>query len=594
MIQTCGFGGGKKMINDNPEIEKRNSTMAKNSMSVMDMVQGITKQEYLNLLFQKEYNRLSRRAQKILADIGIVSFNTAYNYYMKRQDNLDFKYLRNIGKKTNAELSIFFEELEEYFNSEIATVKEEIASKQTLPAGADHSIQKNNIPVFNNKMEIEYQKELNDISARSKNILRFVNADSLKGFYTFFFIRYPSNWKIRKCGKFSKEEIIKFKKIIAELIDKYKSISIKSGLFSDFEIYFQDPELLDYKSRMVFDRYFEIHKSNKKETLAAIGNDLNLTRERIRQIGLKYHKTIHSILVELTKSGFTDINQYFKDDFFIIDDSYEKMIYTNEGTNFSKHFICYALSLVIPDHYKFYNVNDKLTEFSGIFYRNDLLLNIPGCLDLIRDMHLKSKKSSLNKIELVRIIELTGFTGKSQTVESTFRDATIQLAGIIGLYNNFLPKITSKLIIKDSFLFFKINPQGCIYEKVIEVLKTKNKPMHYKEIYQCFIENNLKVASAPTLHQAIINHPEYFGLKGPGTYGLKEWGGYFGTIGDVTEQLLIERNAPISRDDLIEILCHELIISRESIMCVLFNYKKEGRFIRCNNNTIALKKWFDK
>ena len=551
------------MINDDPEIEKGNPMTANGRIPVIAEIKGLTEQDTLDLLFQKEYHKLSNWAQNILEDIGIVSFDTAYNYYIIHQGNLDFMYLRNIGVKLNAEIINFFEELKEYFNSQNEMVKENRIGDKSLPDETDRSIQNKFTPVFNSKMDREFQKKFKDISARTQNILRFINADYIKGFFIFFFIRCPYNWKIKKCGESSKKEIIKFKKIVEEIIDKYKCQSIKPRLFSDFELYFQESNILNYKSRIVFDRYFEIHKSNKKETLAAIGNDLNLTRERIRQIGLKFHKTIHSILVQITKSGFTDINQYFKDDYFIIDDSYEKTINTNERTNFSKHLICYILSLIIPDHYKYYGVNADLKEYSGIFYRKDVLLNIPICLDLIHDMHLKTKKSSLNKIELEKILEQTGFKRESHLRQSSLSDATLQLAKIIDLYNNCLPKTTSKLIIKDSFLFFKINPKVYIYEKVIEVLKTKNKPMHYTEIYQCLIENNIKAGSAQTVHNSIIRRPKYFGMKGPGCYGLKEWGGYFGTIGDVTEQILIERKTPINRDELKEILCRELIICRD-------------------------------
>jgi hypothetical protein len=273
---------------------------------------------------------------------------------------------------------------------------------------------------------------------------------------------------------------------------------------------------------------------------------------------------------------------------------YAETINKKEGTNFSKHYICYALSQTLPDDYGYYGLQKKLAKYSGIFYRKDFMLNIPACLDLISELNPHRKKSTLIRIELEKMMEQLGIKRVSQEMNPLFLQARNQLVEIIDLYNHCLPANIRKVIVKDNYLIFNTKPVLNIYESAIEVLRASNKPMHFREIYARLIENNKFVSSVSSLHSLIMIHPEHFGLKGSGHYGLREWGGYFGSIGDVTEQILVDRNAPINREELFKILCSEHYISRDSIMNVLFHYKYEDRFMRYKNDTIALKRWYNK
>ncbi len=115
--------------------------------------------------------------------------------------------------------------------------------------------------------------------------------------------------------------------------------------------------------------------------------------------------------------------------------------------------------------------------------------------------------------------------------------------------------------------------------------------MHFSDIYMESIKRGFQIKSVESVHSTLIRRNDVFGLKGPGIYGLIEWGGYFGTIGDVAAKILEERNKPISRRELENILCRELYISKDSISVVLFGYELEKRFIRTKNDTISLRIW---
>lgn len=554
-------------------------------MPVMDGIKELPEQEYLELQFQKEFDKLSGRAKNVLFDMDIVSFGNARDYYILLQGKIDFIHVRNVGIKKNAELIHFFKELKEHFSLQNEMNKVETDNENYAFESS---------PVFNNKMEFAFQVKLKDISSHAKGILKLKNAKTIQGFYQYFFIENSGNLdvKIKDSRALAAMQIKKLKKIVKKIIVQYKSDSGKSGLFSDLEFYFQEPVFVKKYRREIFKRCMNIKEGEHCEMYEEAAKDLNLTRKKVSQVANEFPLRIRMVLVQLTKNGWVDINQYFNDDYFIIDDVYAETINKREGTNFSKHVICYALSQTLPVDYEYYSLRQKLPEYSGIFYRKDLALNIPACLKIIRKLYLKPQKIKFKKIELEKIIEQSGFKMESQVLDSSSLHAKVQLVEIIGLYNHCMPETIKKVEFNDNFLIIKHTSENQHSHRIIKVLRASNKPLHYKEIYQRLIENNVSVKSASSIHSTLI-HSEYFGNKGHGHYGLLEWGGYFGSIGDVTEQILREKNNPIPYVDLKEILCAELCISKESIDEVLFRYRYENRFVKLKNGTVALKGWFN-
>jgi hypothetical protein len=264
------------MTNEDSEIEKRDLNISIIKIPVIDEKQILDKSLYLDLIFQKEYNKLSQRAQNILKDLEIFNFSDAYNYYINRQEYLKFKYLRNVGEKTNSELINLFNELKNHFNKQPDFYND---NNITLQNNSIQTIENQKKIIFNNKMELEYQAVFEALSTRTKKILKFINTDNITEFYDFFFIKYPNNFKIRirNCGDLTAQEIIKFKINVQSIIDKYENYSNNSGLFSDIEFYIQRSTSIDFKKKEILIRYYGIYNNYEKETLQQIGNYLDLT-----------------------------------------------------------------------------------------------------------------------------------------------------------------------------------------------------------------------------------------------------------------------------------------------------------------------------
>ena len=140
-------------------------------------------------------------------------------------------------------------------------------------------------------------------------------------------------------------------------------------------------------------------------------------------------------------------------------------------------------------------------------------------------------------------------------------------------------------------IIIKKNEKKQQYEYLIELLREFGHPMHFTDLFKLCVSRNIEFKSDINVHATLQRYDNFFGLKGPGTYGLKEWGGCFGSIGDVSEKYLKDNNCPVYQKELEEFICSELIVSQDSIREVLFNYLPEKRFVRIKGGMVGLKEW---
>jgi hypothetical protein len=143
---------------------------------------------------------------------------------------------------------------------------------------------------------------------------------------------------------------------------------------------------------------------------------------------------------------------------------------------------------------------------------------------------------------------------------------------------------------EDQQIFYR-NRKRTLASHIIEILENSDKPLHYSKIHQELVLRGAKTKSEQSTHGCLFNKSEIFGLKGQGIFDLRSKGGLFGTIGDVAEQILTKRNAPVHIHILEHLICRELMVSKKSIRPILFSYRSENRFIRDKSGNVSLKKW---
>jgi hypothetical protein len=126
-----------------------------------------------------------------------------------------------------------------------------------------------------------------------------------------------------------------------------------------------------------------------------------------------------------------------------------------------------------------------------------------------------------------------------------------------------------------------VNPKR-MHDRVYLVLQKKGEPMHFEEIAEQISEVFGKKAYPPTVHNELILNKEYV-LVGRGLYALKEWGYQEGVVSDVITQVMEEAAEPLDRDEIVKRVLEQRIVKRNTIYLALtdkniFQRLTDGRY----------------
>ncbi len=126
-----------------------------------------------------------------------------------------------------------------------------------------------------------------------------------------------------------------------------------------------------------------------------------------------------------------------------------------------------------------------------------------------------------------------------------------------------------------------VNPKR-MHDRVYLVLQKKGEPMHFEEIAEQISEIFGKKAYPPTVHNELILNKEYV-LVGRGLYALKEWGYQEGVVSAVISQVLEEANKPLDRDEIVDRVLEQRIVKKNTIYLALtdkniFQKLADGRY----------------
>jgi hypothetical protein len=526
---------------------------------------------------------LSARAFNIFEDMDLNLFENFYQTFVINKKSIDFIKERKCGQKTAKELNYFVNEILKDIKIKIVEESKEESEKQI---------------VLNNKMILLFNKGFNNLSERAKNILMSIGTKNLDDFYHKL-IKNKTSYKfikIRACGKKTHIELLKFNEYIINVIENNKE-SENNGLFSDLKSYiFNNDNFKQIEIDVIIDYFNAIDRCNKKnKTIREISEKYNLTRERVRQISNEVLPKIRKVVSKLKLEFYYSMFDYFKGSSFIIDQQYVENINKTEHTKFTMHFINLILRYYNHPDYFFYCINKKIINYEGVFINKSIPFNFDGfCKFLLK--YIGKRRNVDIRIEFADLLNRFYKNSYVNLFEIEVNTDAGRKRLIIEAIKLFCKIISSKhdiIIFKDDFLIIKRNTKKLKYEYLEEILNEYKKPMHYTELFEDCKNRKIYFKSANSVHGTILNHPELFGLKGPGTFGLLEWGGYFGKIGDIAEKYLNEQKKPIIKLELEQFLCSELIISQDSIKAVLFNYENEDRFVKLRSGKIGLKKWYN-
>ncbi|TSC94513.1 MAG: hypothetical protein Athens101428_262 [Candidatus Berkelbacteria bacterium Athens1014_28] len=296
--------------------------------------------------------------------------------------------------------------------------------------------------------------------------------------------------------------------------------------------------------------------SGKKETLASIGRELRLSRERIRQIencGLKHLRVnleknnpelLNKILEDMKKSGGV-----------VTDESFSPQLILNfSGHKFGKNYLKVVFSLLkeVKEIKKSNNLiaGWRLSNIS----ENQINRACQVIIKYFNDTKLPEDMTSMLK----NVNELKKY-------ENEFVKNCIAITPKIAVAKNQLIGITS---------WPSVNPRK-VRDKIYYVLKTHGKPLHFSEIASRISEmkfDNKKVVRA-TVHNELIADIRFV-LIGRGIYALREWGYSDGTVYQVIRNILSNAKKPVSLGEIVALVNDVRKVKKNTIMINL-QAKKE-------------------
>lgn len=273
-----------------------------------------------------------------------------------------------------------------------------------------------------------------------------------------------------------------------------------------------------------------------QSTLAAIGEDLSLTRERVRQIQVQAIKKLQRSI----KSTDTYLLCDYLSDFIEMNGGL--VTETTLADHLSKEIkdassIMNHLFLIAELDSDVRHEHNKVNYEPHYRFKDIKMSQIKETCHLATQC-LKSAKTILDKAVIFKYVS----KNYSEEYKFSSEDSIFSILQIDRRLKDHGSKV--------SLLAWRhVNPRT-LFDKIVYVLNKGNKPLHFRDISKAMEKEGLrpKNSSIQAIHNELIGNGTFV-LIGRGTYALKDWGYEEGTVSDVIHNILSE-NGPLSLNDL--------------------------------------------
>jgi hypothetical protein len=308
------------------------------------------------------------------------------------------------------------------------------------------------------------------------------------------------------------------------------------------------------------------------KTLAAIGQEQNLTRERVRQIE-------KDLIRNLRKTSLKSPSFVSAKDFLL-------NVITEHGRIIAEENLFLILNISEPKEQKavvfMLHLIEELENFLHENYKKSwvtVLFNDK----ILHEFMQESKKiitTSGKPVPTEEFLENFKKTDFYRTNQENLTDKVIL---------NFLElaiEIEKNVYGHWGLSVWKdINPKD-VGDKAYLVMKYHKKPEHYSAITELINKQKFdsRTAYKETVHNELIKDSRFI-LIGRGIYALSEWGYKPGVVADVITEVLKEAGHPLSREKIIEEVFKKRVVKKNTILVGLSNKKL---FQKVGKNLYAL------
>ncbi|OGD63197.1 hypothetical protein A2215_01940 [Candidatus Berkelbacteria bacterium RIFOXYA2_FULL_43_10] len=336
--------------------------------------------------------------------------------------------------------------------------------------------------------------------------------------------------------------------------------------FSPLKVMEREIATLKPNEQKVIRKRFGFH--DKVYSLAAIGRELRLSRERVRQIQ-------RDALIKLTR-GVIKSNQELIKRVIKAMEAHGGIV--NKGEVADKLLTSKAASnkLERASLDLFITI---LPEIENIEKHKDLhdswmlvTLSKNNAVKVLKEW--ASELSNIKKPEKVEVLLEKFPNHKKHSI--TFLSALPRVSReIIETYNDRVGLVS----------WPEVNPKT-IRDKIYYVLRKSQKPLHFTEIGRAIKQENFddKKVVVATIHNELIADKRYV-LVGRGIYALSEWGYKKGTVREIIKKVLEESDGAMELDDIYDKVTKQRIVRKNTI---LINLQSKSMFKKIGTNKFIL------
>lgn len=130
-----------------------------------------------------------------------------------------------------------------------------------------------------------------------------------------------------------------------------------------------------------------------------------------------------------------------------------------------------------------------------------------------------------------------------------------------------------------------VNPRN-IRDKIFVVLESKKEPMHFSDIADAISKSEFrrKNVTIQAIHNELIKDPRFV-LIGRGIYALNSWGYAKGTVSDIITNVLREAGEPLTREEIVKRVLRARKVKETT---VLLNLQNKHLFSKVDKDTYTL------
>ena len=130
-----------------------------------------------------------------------------------------------------------------------------------------------------------------------------------------------------------------------------------------------------------------------------------------------------------------------------------------------------------------------------------------------------------------------------------------------------------------------VNPRN-IRDKIFVVLEAKKEPMHFSDIAAAISTSDFrrKNVTVQAIHNELIKDPRFV-LIGRGIYALSSWGYAKGTVADIIKKVLKDAGEPLTREEIVKRVLHARKVKETT---VLLNLQNKDLFTKTDKDSYKL------